>query len=301
MISNYFWDFGDGAVSTETNPSHEYTTTGSYTVTLTVTGPGGSDDETKINYITVRVDTDGDGVDDSLDGCPIDPLKLVPGTCGCGIADTDSDNDGTPNCNDLCPSDPAKITAGTCGCGIADTDSDNDGTPDCHDPLSGGALLPTQTTIQMYASGQWPAMYPALTYTVKSSKINSISPGVIFYYNTIKAPSAAFPLTIAQTNTYGWKPMLVQMSGKNPQAYLYDSKFNIVSTAKSPSNTNPYTLVYDVKGATSGATYYIGIKYSSNNLNGITPTGGTSEYSFMTAIDNAPQVFSKDSILVRKK
>ena len=35
------------------NPSHLYTAVGSYTVTLTVTGPGGSDSETKTNYITV--------------------------------------------------------------------------------------------------------------------------------------------------------------------------------------------------------------------------------------------------------
>ena len=33
----YAWDFGDGSTSTEANPSHTYTTAGSYTVTLTVT------------------------------------------------------------------------------------------------------------------------------------------------------------------------------------------------------------------------------------------------------------------------
>lgn len=47
------WDFGDGATSTENNPSHQYATPGTYTVSLTVSGPGGSDNETKTDYIQV--------------------------------------------------------------------------------------------------------------------------------------------------------------------------------------------------------------------------------------------------------
>ncbi len=42
-ITDYMWDFGDGTISTESDPQHTYTAAGSYTVTLTVTGPGGSD------------------------------------------------------------------------------------------------------------------------------------------------------------------------------------------------------------------------------------------------------------------
>jgi len=47
------WNFGDGAQSTATNPAHTYTTPGTYTVTLAVTGVSGSDTETKTGYITV--------------------------------------------------------------------------------------------------------------------------------------------------------------------------------------------------------------------------------------------------------
>ena len=42
-ITSYSWDFGDGGGSTAQNPSHTYTTAGTYSVSLTVTGPGGSD------------------------------------------------------------------------------------------------------------------------------------------------------------------------------------------------------------------------------------------------------------------
>lgn len=52
-ITSWNWDFGDGANSTQQNPSHQYATAGDYTVTLTVSGPGGSDSETKLNYISV--------------------------------------------------------------------------------------------------------------------------------------------------------------------------------------------------------------------------------------------------------
>jgi len=47
------WDFGDITTSTEQNPSHTYTSTGTYTVSLTASNAGGSDIETKTNYITV--------------------------------------------------------------------------------------------------------------------------------------------------------------------------------------------------------------------------------------------------------
>jgi predicted outer membrane repeat protein len=78
-------------------------------------------------------DSDGDGTLDCNDGCPDDPNKTDPGTCGCGVADTDSDGDGTLDCNDGCPNDPNKTDPGVCGCGIADADSDGDGLLDCLD------------------------------------------------------------------------------------------------------------------------------------------------------------------------
>ncbi|MDD2553523.1 MAG: PKD domain-containing protein, partial [Desulfotomaculaceae bacterium] len=53
--TSWAWDFdNDGTVeSTEQNPSYQYTEAGTYSVKLTVTNAAGSDDETKISYITV--------------------------------------------------------------------------------------------------------------------------------------------------------------------------------------------------------------------------------------------------------
>jgi PKD repeat protein len=47
------WHFGDGVTSTLESPTHTYTSAGTYTVTLDVSGPGGSDMLTEESYITV--------------------------------------------------------------------------------------------------------------------------------------------------------------------------------------------------------------------------------------------------------
>jgi hypothetical protein len=49
----YVWDFGDGATSTDENPVHTYYSPGVYTVTLTVFGLVGHDQEVLTQYITV--------------------------------------------------------------------------------------------------------------------------------------------------------------------------------------------------------------------------------------------------------
>lgn len=43
--ASYFWDFGDGTTATSDNPTHQYTSAGTFTVTLTATGAGGDMDE----------------------------------------------------------------------------------------------------------------------------------------------------------------------------------------------------------------------------------------------------------------
>src|SRR4029079_13644182 len=52
-ISTYAWNFGDGTTSSAQNPSHVYAVAGLYSVSLTVTGSGGSNTKTYTNYVTV--------------------------------------------------------------------------------------------------------------------------------------------------------------------------------------------------------------------------------------------------------
>ena len=56
--STWLWDFGDGNTSTSRNPSYTYNTAGFYTVTLTITLPGGcSNTITKYQYIKISPTT----------------------------------------------------------------------------------------------------------------------------------------------------------------------------------------------------------------------------------------------------
>jgi PKD repeat protein len=52
-IATWSWNFGDGGTSANQNPVHTYAAPGTYTVTLTVSGPNGSGTKMKTGYITV--------------------------------------------------------------------------------------------------------------------------------------------------------------------------------------------------------------------------------------------------------
>lgn len=79
------------------------------------------------------IDNDGDGVDDSIDNCPVDPNpdQADLDTDGQGdVCDADRDGDGVPNDQDALPDDPTE-TLDTDGDGIGDnSDPDNNDGPD---------------------------------------------------------------------------------------------------------------------------------------------------------------------------
>ena len=60
--TSWIWNFGDVSTSTEKNPSHTYTSAGTYTVALTASNSAGSNVCTKTNYITVNAASGVDNV-----------------------------------------------------------------------------------------------------------------------------------------------------------------------------------------------------------------------------------------------
>ena len=74
-IKTWVWDFGDGSTSTEQNPSHEYTITGTYSVQLSVTGPGGEDLTTLDNIVTVSPG-------------PLTEIVVIPSQISISVQDT---------------------------------------------------------------------------------------------------------------------------------------------------------------------------------------------------------------------
>ena len=84
--TSWSWNFGDSGTSTAQNPSHQYTSTGQFTVSLTATNAYGSDPEVKTNYITV---SSGGGGDYTAASYTILTGTYVSGT----LADTYTSND----------------------------------------------------------------------------------------------------------------------------------------------------------------------------------------------------------------
>jgi PKD repeat protein len=52
-VDTWLWSFGDGGTSSQQSPTHTYETAGTYTVSLAISGPGGTDALTRSNYISV--------------------------------------------------------------------------------------------------------------------------------------------------------------------------------------------------------------------------------------------------------
>ncbi|MGD9972821.1 MAG: PKD domain-containing protein [Desulfatirhabdiaceae bacterium] len=95
-ITSWQWNFGDGETGNVQNPAHRYNSGGSYTVSLTVTGPGGSDEKIRVDCIVVssgvRGDMNNDGDVDLNDA--LLPLQVLAGHGPSGMslaADVDGD------------------------------------------------------------------------------------------------------------------------------------------------------------------------------------------------------------------
>lgn len=74
--TTWYWDFGDGATSTEQYPYHTYTTPGTYTISLTVSNVCGEDTETKENYLTIAPTPIADFKTDGTQFCENAPVEF---------------------------------------------------------------------------------------------------------------------------------------------------------------------------------------------------------------------------------
>ena len=57
MVTDWKCDFGDGKTSSEQNPSHIYEVVGTFTVSLTTSGPDGADTMIREDYIDINIPT----------------------------------------------------------------------------------------------------------------------------------------------------------------------------------------------------------------------------------------------------
>ena len=71
----YKWEFGDNEISNEFEPTHKYTKSGTYSVTLTISKNSETDLNTKTNYIKVYDKTVLDFTADKIDG--FNPMQVT--------------------------------------------------------------------------------------------------------------------------------------------------------------------------------------------------------------------------------
>lgn len=114
---------------------------GAHLLELQVIDAGGSivSSATEV-FVEACSDGDSDGVCDDADGCPNDPFKTDPGTCGCGTTEVDSDLDGVVDCGDPSAS-PTPTPAPT----VSPTPSPNSTPTPSPDPSSSPTPSPTPT------------------------------------------------------------------------------------------------------------------------------------------------------------
>ena len=127
------WDENYGEVTTVAE-------TGSLSRAEIIANHRGSDD---VEYEHLRfgcgddgeqpVDSDNDGVVDSIDECPNTEAGVEVNNVGCPVADTDSDEDGVVDSIDECPGTAAGVEVDNVGCPVQETDSDGDGVVDSID------------------------------------------------------------------------------------------------------------------------------------------------------------------------
>jgi PKD repeat protein len=92
--TSWSWDFGDGGTSFDQHPTYIYNDTGTYAVSLTASNAYGSDNETKVDYITV---TEAGGTM-HVHGMVVGRRKAGPNYLGtCTVTIHDELNQAVPN------------------------------------------------------------------------------------------------------------------------------------------------------------------------------------------------------------
>jgi len=154
--------------------------------------------------------------------------------------------------------------------------------------LPAAKITPTATTCEMFRDGT-AADLNELLYTLKGNKINSVAPGVLFYYNLVTV-AAGDTITVDQTDNSGSTPALgVQ------QAILWNLDCTKAADGTVSGDGATVTFIAPATG-----TYIISIKYTPETVKRTT-NPGTVTYSFSTSVNGLLVVSSLDTIVLKKK
>jgi hypothetical protein len=140
-----------------------------------------------------------------------------------------------------------------------------------------GVIAPTGTTCQQYRDNTALTL-DKVVYTTKGNLINSVSPGVFFFYTKVTDGAAGDSVDITETNDSSYSPIPVQQG----QIFLYDA----TTCTKLKWNGTSGTDGSVIGNLPSDGDFIIGVKYNPSALQKQTaPATPPVEYSFATELD----------------
>jgi hypothetical protein len=180
---------------------------------------------------------------------------------------------------------------GTYGCSRYGWFSDQEiyGLPIDNAKITGGCatvphvskILPTGTTCQQYSAGTQAVVGPLL-YTTKGNSMNSVAPGVFFYYTKVTGTKGD---TVGITETNNGSPAASPIPIQQGQVVLYDA--NTCTVVKwNPTVNSDGTATGTLP---SSGNFIIGVKYNASGLQGQkSPVPATVTYSFGATLKGSP-------------
>jgi PKD repeat protein len=281
LITSFTWNFGDGTSSAEQNPTHRYTTGGSYFVNLTVTGPWGSDFENKTNYITVtnattKIGIYKDGVWNLKNSEGISDLTFVYGQPG----DIPVVGDWTGSGNDTVGiyRNGAFYLRNSNSNGFADM-TFGYGNPAGDIPLAGDWTGSGNDTIGVFRNG---------VFYLRNSNSNGFADRVFTY-----GQQGDVPVT-GDWNGDGKTEVGVFRDGVWYLDYNGDgvsgSSANLIYTFLGETGWTPVVGDWNGNGPTKIGVYKAGTLYLDYNGNGVWDSGSDKGYNFGLTSDYVPVV-----------
>ncbi|WP_121356841.1 hypothetical protein [Flavisolibacter nicotianae] len=115
----------------------------------------------------------------------------------------------------------------------------------------------TNTTCQNFINST--QILPQICFNTSNG---TITPGVFFYWTSLKAPGSSFVITVTQTNNCGAVPFAL---GNGNQFDLPNATCTNAGTVTYSQNATTGAVTVSVSGATAGQTYILGLKYSAKS------------------------------------
>jgi hypothetical protein len=144
-----------------------------------------------------------------------------------------------------------------------------------------GRIVPTNTTCEDLVNGTAEDL-TEIIYRVKGNQINSVAPGVFFYYSHVTAPGERFTVDIVQENDPEFPYFLVQ---NEQQVRLYNTDCSEPDVSLTSSIGNGQATL-EIEGATTEQIFIVSTKYETSNVvdHQVSKPAPTIHYTYKTKI-----------------